>query len=94
MSETRGVREPRDRELRLAGHVRFRELPFCGVLLDTEKSQVHRLSPRAARVLRERLYGAGSTGPYASLITDEPADERTAEAIVTALERAGFVHRA
>jgi len=48
----------------LPGHVVFRELPFCGVLLDTRRSRVYRLSQEATAVLREALHGAGGAGPY------------------------------
>jgi len=48
----------------LPGHVVFRELPFCGVLLDTRRSRVYRLSQEAAAVLREALGGASGAGPY------------------------------
>jgi hypothetical protein len=48
----------------LPAHVVFRELPFCGVLLDTRSSRVYRLSQEATAVLRAALRGAGGTGPY------------------------------
>lgn len=41
----------------LPDHVVFRELPFCGVLLDTRQSRVYRLSQEAAALLREALHG-------------------------------------
>lgn len=41
--------------LRLAAHVVFKELPFCGVLLDKRQFKVYRLSPRAATALRVAL---------------------------------------
>jgi hypothetical protein len=48
----------------LPGHVLFRELPFCGVLLDTRSSRVYRLSQEATAVLRGALRAAGGTDPY------------------------------
>jgi len=48
----------------LPGHVVFRELPFCGVLLDTRRSRVFRLSQEATAVLREALHGDGGAGLY------------------------------
>ena len=52
----------------LAAHVVFRELPFCGVLLDTRSSRVYRLSQEATAVLREALLGARTPGPYEPVI--------------------------
>lgn len=54
MSGSRGVRLP--------DHVVLRELPFCGVLLDTRTSRVYRLSRPAAELLRQTLTGPGGNG--------------------------------
>jgi uncharacterized NAD(P)/FAD-binding protein YdhS len=53
----------------LPEHVVFRELPFCGVLLDLRRSAVYRLSQGAAAVLRQALAGAGADGPYEPVIS-------------------------
>lgn len=58
----------------LPAHVVFRELPFCGVLLDTRRSRVYRLSQSATRVLRQALHGAQAAGPYEPVIS-APAPE-------------------
>ena len=47
----------------LADHVIFRELPFCGVLLDTRDFHVYRLSRRAAGALRTALHGSRAVSP-------------------------------
>ncbi|WP_437502372.1 hypothetical protein [Sorangium sp. So ce1099] len=52
----------------LADHILFRELPFCGVLLDTRAFHAYRLSRRAAEALRAALYGPGAASPYGSLV--------------------------
>jgi len=62
----------------LPGHVVFRELPFCGVLLDTRRSRVYRLSQEATRVLRQALQGAQVPGPYEPVINVQ-APEPTAQ---------------
>lgn len=62
----------------LPGHVVFRELPFCGVLLDTRRSRVYRLSQDASRVLRQALQGAQALGPYEPVISVQ-APQPTAE---------------
>lgn len=54
--------------VRLADHVVFRELPFCGVLLDKRRCEVYRLSQRAAAALRMALEGRHARSPYASSI--------------------------
>jgi hypothetical protein len=63
----------------LPGHVVFRELPFCGVLLDQQRSRVYRLSQEASRVLRQALHGAETAGPYEPVIgisTPEPTAQQ------------------
>ncbi|AUX46566.1 uncharacterized protein SOCE26_080720 [Sorangium cellulosum] len=57
----------------LADHIVFRELPFCGVLLDTRDFHAYRLSRRAAEALRAALYGPGAASPHGSLIKDGEA---------------------
>jgi hypothetical protein len=64
----------------LPGHVVFRELPFCGVLLDTRRSRVYRLSQEATAVVRAALHAAGP-GPY------EPAIRVAAPAAASAPAR-------
>ncbi|MFI6373741.1 actinodefensin-associated protein B [Streptomyces sp. NPDC050546] len=80
--------------VRLADHIVFQELPFCGVLLDTRRFTVHRLSRRAGHVLRTAL-DPGAPGPYAPLLPD--GDEETAEGLrrqlLDRLEASGMVHR-
>lgn len=60
-------------ELRLAAHVVFKELPFCGVLLDKRRFTVHRLSPRAAAALRVALF-RGAPAPFEWASTQEPTE--------------------
>jgi hypothetical protein len=77
----------------LPGHVVFRELPFCGVLLDTRCSRVYRLSQEATRVLRHALEGAQVPGPYEPVISVQ-APEPTAEQrdrLLTQLSSQGLV---
>ncbi|CAM5547080.1 hypothetical protein [Streptomyces afghaniensis 772] [Streptomyces afghaniensis] len=73
----------------------FRELPFCGVLLDTRRFTVHRLSRRASHVLRSAL-DPGSPNPYAPLLPD--GDEETAQRLrrqlLDRLVSSGMVRRA
>jgi hypothetical protein len=82
-------------EVELADHIVFRELPFCGVLLDTRRFTVHRLSRRASHVLRTAL-DPGSPGPYAPLLPD--GDEETAQRLrrqlLDRLVASGMVRRA
>ncbi len=58
----------------LPEHIVFRELPFCGVLLDTRRSRVYRLSQEAAAILRQALHGADAAGPYEPVISAGSAD--------------------
>ncbi|MFJ8716688.1 actinodefensin-associated protein B [Streptomyces violaceus] len=85
---------PTGAAVRLAEHIVFRELPFCGVLLDTRRFTVHRLSRRASHVLRTAL-DPGTPNPYAPLLPD--GDEETAERLrrqlLDRLESSGMVHR-
>jgi hypothetical protein len=53
----------------LPDHVVFRELPFCGVLLDTRRSRVYRLTQEATNALRQALQGARVPGPYEPVIS-------------------------
>ncbi len=58
----------------LPTHVVFRELPFCGVLLDTRSSRVYRLTQQASTVLRRALDGACPAGAYEPWVrVDAPA---------------------
>jgi len=43
--------------VRLPEHVVFTELPFCGVLFDSRRARVYRLSQRQAALLRQALNG-------------------------------------
>lgn len=61
-------------ELQLAAHVVFKELPFCGVLLDKRRFTVHRLSLRAASALRLVLY-RGAPAPFGWAAPQEPNEE-------------------
>ena len=56
------------RSVALPDHVVFRELPFCGVLLDLRRSAVYRLSQEAAAVLRQALADGAAEGPYEPVI--------------------------
>ncbi|MDF3145383.1 MULTISPECIES: actinodefensin-associated protein B [unclassified Streptomyces] len=89
--------EERDeiREFRLADHIVFRELPFCGVLLDTRKFTVHRLSQRAGHVLRTALE-TGAPNPYAPLLPDGDEDtaHRLRHQLLDRLVASGMVRRA
>lgn len=58
-------------KIALAEHILFRELPFCGVLLDTRAFHAYRLSRRAAEALRAALYGPRAASPHGSLIQDD-----------------------
>ena len=62
----------------LPSHIVFRELPFCGVLLDKRRSRVYRLTQEATRVLRHALHGAQTPGPYEPVIS-VAAPEPTAQ---------------
>jgi hypothetical protein len=78
----------------LPEHVVFRELPFCGVLLDLRRSAVYRLSQEGAAVLRQALAGdAGVEGPYEPVIRCRaPApDSPQARALLAKLSSAGLV---
>lgn len=70
-------------KLALADHVLFRELPFCGVLLDTRDFHAYRLTLRAARALRAALYGPETASPYGSLIKDDKSGGPAREEEVT-----------
>ncbi|PRX51371.1 hypothetical protein B0I33_101525 [Prauserella shujinwangii] len=50
--------------VRLAEHVVFTELPFCGVLLDKRNLRLYRLSQEASAALRTALHGSAACGPY------------------------------
>ena len=71
----------------LADHVVFRELPFCGILLDTRSSSVYRLSQAAAAALRVALEGADEGGPYEPAIAVEApqADAAATRALLASL---------
>lgn len=77
----------------LADHILFREMPFCGVLLDTRDFHAYRLSRRAAEALRAALYGPGAASPYGSLIKGDEAggpalhDEVTRRLVQTLRQR-------
>jgi hypothetical protein len=78
----------------LPDHVVFRELPFCGVLLDLRRSAVYRLSQEAAAVLRLALAAdAGAHGPYEPVIRCRaPApDSPQGRALLAKLSSAGLV---
>lgn len=77
----------------LPAHVVFRELPFCGVLLDTDRSRVYRLSQEASHVLREALDGRDAPGPYDRLIAaPEPASsDEQRERLLSGLRAQGLV---
>jgi hypothetical protein len=72
----------------LPDHVVFRELPFCGVLLDTRSSRVYRLTQQATAVLREALPGPRMRGPYEPVI-GVPPPPPTAEARRSLLAKLG-----
>ena len=77
----------------LPGHIVFRELPFCGVLLDTRRSRVYRLSQEATRVLRHALHGARTPGPYEPVISvaaPEPTVQER-DRLLTKLSSQGLV---
>jgi hypothetical protein len=77
----------------LPGHVVFRELPFCGVLLDTRRSRVYRLTQEATRVLRQALQGANARGPYEPVISvtaPEPSAEQR-DSLLSQLSSQGLV---
>lgn len=77
--------------VRLPPHVVFRELPFCGVLLDSRRSQVFRLSQRGAAALRQALHGPDATSPYESLINVAAPDPAMTRTLVDRLLAAGLV---
>ncbi|GII91855.1 hypothetical protein [Sinosporangium siamense] len=59
----------------LADHMLFRELPFCGVLLDTRSFHAYRLSRPAAALLRTALYGTAAPAPYPTAAEELPPEE-------------------
>ena len=71
----------------LPPHVVFRELPFCGVLLDTRTMRVYRLSQSATAVLRQALPAAPATGPYEPVVavTAPPPDSAPARRLLSGL---------
>ncbi|WP_326765481.1 actinodefensin-associated protein B [Streptomyces sp. NBC_01591] len=81
-------------DMRIADHLIFRELPFCGVLLDTKRFTVHRLSQRGSEALRTALH-PGTPSPY-ELILDSNA-ENTAplfrQQLIARLTAAGMLHQ-
>lgn len=58
---------------RLPEHVVFKELPFCGVLFDSRRTRVYRLTRRQAALLRQALNGRLPGGEAARLL-DELSD--------------------
>ncbi|MCL8015965.1 actinodefensin-associated protein B [Streptomyces sp. AS02] len=81
--------------VRLADHVVFRELPFCGVLLDRRRCEVYRLSQRAAAALRMALEGGHAQSPYASLLgAPEPEHHGALQRkLVQGLQQRGMLTR-
>jgi hypothetical protein len=77
----------------LPGHVVFRELPFCGVLLDTDRSRVYRLSQEATAALRGALRAAAGSGPYepAIRVAAPGADSAPARRLLETLSSQGLV---
>jgi len=64
----------------LPEHVILRELPFCGVLLDTRTSRVYRLSQPATAMLRRALDGTDA-GPYEPVIRTRSTASASAPAL-------------
>ncbi|MGI9099328.1 MAG: actinodefensin-associated protein B [Solirubrobacteraceae bacterium] len=65
----------------LPEHVILRELPFCGVLLDTRTSRVYRLSQPATAMLRRALDGTDAPGPYEPVIRTRSTASASAPAL-------------
>jgi hypothetical protein len=59
---------------RLPAHVVFRELPFCGVLFDSKRARVYRLTQRQAALLRQALSRADE--PSLATTAGPPASAR------------------
>lgn len=77
--------------VRLADGVVFHELPFGGVLLDRRGLTVHRLSQRAAGVLRRALGGERAVNPYESVLPTPEASDELRDGVLRALARQGLV---
>lgn len=75
----------------LADEVEFHELPFGGVLLDRRKLAVHRLSQRAAGVLRRALRGEQAVSPYESVLPTPDAADELRDGVLRALAQRGLV---
>jgi hypothetical protein len=87
------VKSPMQKKIALADHIVFRELPFCGVLLDTRSFCIYRLSRRATGALRTALYGPLAVSPYESLLKDGGAGvtSQLTEQVVQMLQSRGMV---
>jgi hypothetical protein len=75
----------------LPEHVVFRELPFCGVLLDTRTSRVYRLTQPASAALRRALHGGDAPGPYEPVIRAGEPSSTGARGLIGKLASAGLV---
>jgi hypothetical protein len=79
-------------DVTLPEHVVFRELPFCGILLDTRRSLVFRLTQEAAGVLRHWLHGADTPGPYEPVIIGgAPPSREQRDVLLDRLSSQGLV---
>ncbi|WP_447005898.1 actinodefensin-associated protein B [Saccharothrix isguenensis] len=75
----------------LSDGVLFQELPFGGVLLDRRKLAVHRLSQRAAGVLRRALRGEHTVSPYESVLPTPETTDELRDSVLRALAQRGLV---
>ncbi|MQA86928.1 MAG: hypothetical protein GEV03_20435 [Streptosporangiales bacterium] len=78
---------------RLSEHAVFRELPFCGVLLDTRTFRVYKLSQRAAAALRTATCGPSEGNPYGHVLgsAEGVADPELAAHLVARFAALGLV---
>ena len=72
----------------------IREMPFCGIVLDTRTFRVYRLSRQSLNSLRGVVEGVRSVGDYDSLFATEPPDANAPRAVLDALLKAGMVRPA
>lgn len=69
----------------------IREMPFCGIVLDTRTFRVYRLSRQSLNSLRGSVEGIRGVGDYDSLFVTESADASARQAVLRALLDAGMV---
>lgn len=78
----------------LASHVVFRELPFCGVLVDIRSARVYRLSRRASGTLRAALErpAAATDNRWVRGLDGSAAHDESTGRLLRALAARGLVH--